>query len=134
MERLQKIIAASGYCSRRSAEKLIEEGRVSLNGRQVTSLGTKADKGDRIEIDGVPLNKEEEKVVFLLNKPKNVISSASDDRGRRTVIDLVDEPYRLYPLGRLDYDSSGLILLSNDGELMEELIHPRYEVEKTYEV
>ena len=133
MERLQKIIAASGYCSRRSAEKLIEEGRVSLNGRQVTSLGTKADKGDRIEIDGVPLNKEEEKVVFLLNKPKNVISSASDDRGRRTVKDLVDEPYRLYPLGRLDYDSSGLILLSNDGDLMQKLIHPSFEVEKTYE-
>ncbi len=74
----------------------------------------------------------EEKVVFLLNKPKNVISSVSDDRGRKTVVDLVDSPYRLYPMGRLDYDSSGLILLSNDGELMQKLIHPSFEVEKTY--
>ena len=79
------------------------------------------------------MKKAEEKVVYLLNKPKNVISSASDDRGRKTVTDLVDSPYRLFPLGRLDYDTSGLILLSNDGELMQKLIHPRYEVEKTYE-
>lgn len=79
------------------------------------------------------MKKEEEKVVYLLNKPKNVISSASDDRGRKTVVDLIDSPYRLFPLGRLDYDTSGLILLSNDGELMQKLIHPRYEVEKIYE-
>ena len=94
----------------------------------------KADEDDLIAIDGVPLKKEEEKVVYVLNKPKNVISSASDDRGRKTVLDYVDSPYRLFPMGRLDYDSSGLILLSNDGELMQKLIHPRYEVEKTYEV
>ena len=80
------------------------------------------------------LKSEEEKAVFLLNKPKNVISSASDDRGRRTVVELIDSPYRLYPLGRLDYDSSGLILLSNDGDLMQKLIHPSFEVEKVYEV
>ena len=79
------------------------------------------------------MHKEEEKVVYLLNKPRNVISSASDDHGRKTVVDLIDSPYRLFPLGRLDYDTSGLILLSNDGELMQKLIHPRYEVEKTYE-
>ena len=94
----------------------------------------KADENDLIAIDGIPLKKEEEKVVYVLNKPKNVISSASDDRGRKTVLDYVDSPYRLFPMGRLDYDSSGLILLSNDGELMQKLIHPRYEVEKTYEV
>lgn len=81
----------------------------------------------------MPLNKEE-KVVYLLNKPKNVISSVSDDKDRTTVIDLIDSPYRLYPLGRLDYDSTGLILLSNDGKLMQKLIHPKFEVEKVYEV
>ena len=133
MERLQKIIAGSGYCSRRKAEELIREGRVSVNGKIITELGFKADCSDEILLDGVPLKKEEEKVVYLLNKPKNVISSASDDRGRKTVVDLIDSPYRLFPLGRLDYDTSGLILLSNDGELMQKLIHPRYEVEKIYE-
>jgi len=133
VERLQKIIAGSGYCSRRKAEELIKEGRVSVNGNIITELGFKADCNDEILLDGVPLKKAEEKVVYLLNKPKNVISSASDDRGRKTVTDLVDSPYRLFPLGRLDYDTSGLILLSNDGELMQKLIHPRYEVEKTYE-
>ena len=133
MERLQKIIASSGYCSRRKAEELIEAGRVSVNGKIISELGFKANQNDEICIDGIPLHKEEEKVVYLLNKPGNVISSASDDRGRKTVIDLIDSPYRLFPLGRLDYDTSGLILLSNDGELMQKLIHPRYEVEKTYE-
>ena len=134
MERLQKIIAASGYCSRRKAEELISQGRVSVNGQIIDVLGYKANEGDRIEIDGRPIRKEEEKVVYLLNKPKNVISSAKDDRGRKTVIELIDSTYRLYPLGRLDYDSSGLLLLSNDGELMQKLIHPKYEVKKTYEV
>ncbi|MBR4609765.1 MAG: rRNA pseudouridine synthase, partial [Erysipelotrichaceae bacterium] len=134
MERLQKIIAASGYCSRRKAEELILAKRVSVNGVLVDALGAKADENDEIAIDGKVISKSEEKVVYLLNKPKNVISSASDDRGRKTVVDLIDSSYRLYPLGRLDYDSSGLLLLSNDGELMQKLIHPKYEVEKTYEV
>lgn len=108
--------------------------RVSVNGVLVDTLGAKADENDEIAIDGKVISKSEEKVVYLLNKPKNVISSASDDRGRKTVVDLIDSRYRLYPLGRLDYDSSGLVLLSNDGELMQKLIHPKYEVEKTYEV
>ena len=99
----------------------------------IRELGCKADENADIRIDGKPLGKEE-KVVYLLNKPKNVISSVSDDKGRKTVVDLIDSPYRLYPLGRLDYDSSGLILLSNDGELMQKLIHPKSEVEKVYEV
>ncbi len=94
----------------------------------------KADEGDQIAIDGVLIGQKEEKAVYLLNKPRSVISSASDDRGRKTVVDLIDTPYRLYPLGRLDYDSSGLILLSNDGELMQKLIHPSFEVDKVYEV
>ena len=108
--------------------------RVSVNGVLVDTLGAKADENDEIAIDGKVISKSEEKVVYLLNKPKNVISSASDDRGRKTVVDLIDSRYRLYPLGRLDYDSSGLLLLSNDGELMQKLIHPKYEIEKTYEV
>ncbi|MBR4470716.1 MAG: rRNA pseudouridine synthase [Erysipelotrichaceae bacterium] len=133
MERLQKIIAGSGYCSRRKAEELILEGKVSVNGQIITQLGFKADENDEILVEGKPLGREE-KVVYILNKPKNVISSAEDDRGRKTVVDLIDCPYRLYPMGRLDFDSSGLLLLSNDGELMQKLIHPRFEVEKTYEV
>ena len=133
MERLQKIIAESGYCSRRKAEELISSGHVSVNGFLVTELGYKANPSDVIKIDGKTLTREE-KIVYLLNKPKNVISSASDDRGRTTVVDLIDSKYRLYPMGRLDYDSSGLILLSNDGELMQKLIHPKFEVEKVYEV
>ena len=134
MERLQKIIAGSGYCSRRKAEELILQGRVCVNGKIVSELGAKAGFEDEITVDGTVLSREEEKVVFLLNKPKNVISSVSDDRGRKTVIDLIDCPYRLYPVGRLDFDSSGLILLTNDGDLMQKLIHPSFSVEKTYEV
>ena len=133
MERIQKIIANSGYCSRRKAEELIEAGRVSVDGQVIRELGYKAEENADIRIDNIPLNKEEN-VVYLLNKPKNVISSVSDDKGRTTVIDLIDSPYRLYPLGRLDYDSTGLILLSNDGRLMQKLIHPKFEVEKVYEV
>ncbi|MBQ6560703.1 MAG: rRNA pseudouridine synthase [Erysipelotrichaceae bacterium] len=133
MERLQKIIADSGICSRRKAEELIRQGKVIVNGKTVTELGFKADPNDEIEVDGQLLRREE-KVVFLLNKPKNVISSVSDDRGRTTVLDLVESPYRLYPIGRLDYGSSGLLLLTNDGELMKEIIHPRYEIDKTYKV
>ena len=133
MERLQKIIAESGYCSRRKAEELISSGHVSVNGFLVTELGYKANPSDVIKIDGKTLTREE-KIVYLLNKPKNVISASSDDRGRICVTDLIDSNYRLYPMGRLDYDSSGLILLSNDGELMQKLTHPKNEVDKTYEV
>lgn len=133
MERLQKIIAESGYCSRRKAEELIKDGKVSVNGAIITELGFKATVNDDIKVNGVAIQRQE-KIVYLLNKPKNVISSTSDDKGRICVTDLIDTPYRLYPLGRLDYDSTGLLLLSNDGELMQKLIHPKFEVEKTYEV
>ena len=133
MERLQKVIAYSGVCSRRKAEQLILEGRVKVNGYVVKELGTKVNFSDLIEIDGERI-KLEETVVYLLNKPKNVISSASDEKGRTTVVDLIDTKYRLYPLGRLDYNSSGLILLSNDGKLMNRLIHPKNKVEKVYEI
>lgn len=112
---------------------MIKQGRVSVNGFQIRELGTKVDLSADIQIDGRSIDKQD-KVVYLLNKPKNVISSASDDRGRITVVDLIDSEYRLFPMGRLDYDTSGLVLLSNDGELMQRIIHPKYEVEKTYEV
>ena len=133
MERIQKIIAKSGFCSRRKAEELILAGKVKVNGEVIRELGYKADFNDEIMVDNRPITTEE-KVVYMLNKPKNVISSVSDDKGRKCVTDLIESKYRLYPLGRLDYDSSGLILLSNDGELMQKLIHPKYEVEKVYEV
>lgn len=133
MERLQKVIANSGLCSRRKAEELILEGKVTVNGQIIDTLGFKVDPDDEISVEGKQLETEQ-KVVYVLNKPKNVISSASDDRGRTTVVDLVDCEYRIYPMGRLDFDSSGLILLSNDGELMQKLIHPKFHIEKVYEV
>lgn len=133
MERLQKILASSGIASRRKAEELILAGRVSVNGKIIKELGTKANFEDNIKVDGKPIKKEEA-VVYIFNKPKNVISSCKDEKGRETVLDYVKEPYRLYPLGRLDYDSSGLLLLTNDGNLTNKILHPKYEVEKTYEV
>ena len=102
-----------------------------MNGEVITELGYKAERNDEIRIDGQLLSREE-KVVFLLHKPRNVISSVSDDKGRKTVTDLIDTGYRLYPIGRLDYSSSGLLLMTNDGELMQKIIHPRYEIDKTY--
>lgn len=132
MERLQKVIANSGYCSRRKAEELISKGKVYVNGERVTELGTKVNKTDAIEVEGKVLSLEEDKVVFLLNKPRGVISSVSDDKGRKTVVDLIDTTKRIYPIGRLDYDTTGLILLTNDGELANTLMHPNNKVEKKY--
>ena len=134
MERLQKIISKAGAASRREAERLILAGRVTLNGRVVTELGTQADgEQDVIAIDGGNISAPKEKLYFLLNKPKRCISAVRDDRGRRTVIDLLPEVEEyIYPVGRLDYDTEGLLLLTNDGDLMNGLLHPRYEIEKTY--
>lgn len=132
MERLQKVIAQSGYTSRRNAEKLILEKRVSVNGKIVGELGTKVDSKDIIEIDGKMLEKSNNKVYILLNKPRGVISSAKDEMGRKTVIDLIDTDERIYPIGRLDYDTTGLLLLTNDGELANKLMHPKNNVSKTY--
>ena len=134
MERLQKIISKAGAASRREAERLILAGRVTLNGRVVTELGTQADgEQDVIAIDGVSISAPMLKLYFLLNKPKRCISAVKDDRGRRTVIDLLPEVEEyIYPVGRLDYDTEGLLLLTNDGDLMNGLLHPRYEIEKTY--
>lgn len=133
MERLQKILAEAGIASRRKSEELILAGRVKVNGQIINTLGFKASFDDEILVDDKPIKKEEP-VVFIFNKPKNVISSCKDEKGRETILDYFDEPYRLYPLGRLDYDSSGLLLVTNDGELTQKILHPKYEVEKLYEV
>ncbi|GGL46832.1 pseudouridine synthase [Sporolactobacillus putidus] len=132
MERLQKVIAQSGAASRRKAEQLIAAGRVKLNGQTVTVLGTKVSASDEITIDGIPIDKEE-LVYFLLYKPTGVISSVKDDRNRTTVVDFFKQvPQRLFPVGRLDYDTSGAILLTNDGTLANKLMHPSFEIDKTY--
>lgn len=134
-QRVQKIIAASGFCSRRAAEKLIEEGRVSVNGR-VAALGATADDSkDRIEIDNKPLTKNAQRTYIMLNKPRGYISTMSDDKGRRTVAELTaDVGVRVYPVGRLDYDSEGLLIMTDDGELAHKLMHPSHEIGKTYEL
>ncbi|MFC4738003.1 pseudouridine synthase [Bacillus daqingensis] len=132
MERLQKIIAAAGISSRRKAEKLIEDGKVQVNGEKVTELGRKADAArDTILVDGVPLQKESP-VYYVLYKPSGVISSAKDEAGRKTVVDYIDTDKRIYPVGRLDYDTSGIIILTNDGEFANTLMHPKYQIEKAY--
>ncbi|SEI66346.1 23S rRNA pseudouridine2605 synthase [Bhargavaea ginsengi] len=132
MERLQKVIAAAGIASRRKAEQLIADGRVTVNGKTVTELGTKVSGSDKIEVNGVRLEREE-KVYYLLYKPRSVLSAASDDKGRKTVVDLFPEvEERLYPVGRLDYDTTGILLLTNDGEFAYQMTHPKFEIEKTY--
>ena len=131
MERLQKIIAESGYTSRRKAEELIKQGKVFVNGVKVVELGTKASFGDIITVNGVTLQKSDY-VYFLLNKPRGIISSAKDEKDRKTVVDLIDTDKRIYPIGRLDYDTTGLILLTNDGELTNLLTHPKNKVPKKY--
>jgi len=135
-ERLQKVLAHAGIASRRASEMLILDGRVTVNGKTVTELGLKVDPfRDVIAVDKQPLPKRTEQLVYImLNKPRNVLSAASDERGRQTVIDLVNIVERVYPVGRLDLDSEGLILLTNDGELTSRLTHPSRHVEKEYHV
>ncbi|KGX85959.1 pseudouridine synthase [Pontibacillus litoralis] len=132
LERLQKVIAQSGITSRRKAEQLIMEGNVKVNGKVVTELGTKVGPNADIEVNGVPIEKEEP-VYYLVYKPRGVISSVSDDKGRRVITDLLPEvEKRVYPVGRLDYDTSGIILMTNDGAFAQELMHPKYEIDKVY--
>ena len=132
MERLQKVIASYGYASRRKAEDLIRHGKVLVNGKVITELGTKVEANDIISIDGVIINKDVKHEYYLLNKPRQVISSVEDKLGRITVRDLINTEARLYPVGRLDYDTTGLIILTNDGDFANMLMHPSYEIEKTY--
>jgi 23S rRNA pseudouridine2605 synthase len=131
-ERLQKVIAAAGVASRRKAEDLIQAGRVTVNQQTVTTLGTKVEPSDHVEVNGVPLTKEK-KQYFLLDKPRGVVTTAHDDKGRKTVVDFFPEVHeRLFPVGRLDYATSGLLIMTNDGELTNLLTHPKYQVEKVY--
>jgi pseudouridine synthase len=135
-ERLQKLLSRAGVASRRRAERLILEGRVSVNGAVVRELGTRAVWGeDEILIDGTPVVSSVETVILALFKPKGCVTTLRDPQGRPSVSDyLGDLPWRVYPVGRLDYDADGLLLVTNDGELSHRLQHPRYKVAKTYEV
>lgn len=131
-ERVQKILSRCGIASRRKAEELILQGRVTVNG-QVCRLGDTAEDGrDRILVDGTPVASREEPVYIMLHKPRGYVTTVSDEKDRRTVMDLVECGKRIYPVGRLDMDSEGLLLLTNDGDLANRLLHPRGEVNKTY--
>ena len=130
--RINKFLAELGVGSRRAIDKMIEEKRIKVNGILAES-GIKVDKSDKIFVNGKLLEFEKKrKVYFMLNKPKRVLSTAKDERGRKTVVDLIDTKERIFPIGRLDYDTEGLLLLTNDGEIFNKVIHPRTEVYKTY--
>ena len=130
---MQKALADAGVASRRAAEELIRAGRVRVNGQVVSQLGTRVSEGDRLEVDGRPVRREVEPIYVLLNKPRGFVTTTSDPEGRRTVLDILPElGARVYPVGRLDYDTEGLLLLTNDGDLTNLLTHPRHRVLKTY--
>ncbi len=132
MERLQKVIAQAGVASRRKAEELILQGSVTVNGKVVKELGTKVSPNEKVEVNGIPLEREQP-VYFLLYKPTGVISSVSDDKGRKVVTDFFPlRKERLFPVGRLDYDTSGVLILTNDGEFANLLMHPKHEMNKVY--
>ena len=134
-ERIQKVLAQAGLCSRRAAEEMIRQGRVTIDGRRA-ELGEQADPArQKIAVDGKPVAAAEKKIYLMLNKPRGYVSTAHDERGRKTVTDLVRGcGARVYPVGRLDYDSEGLLLMTNDGALTQKLTHPSHEIGKTYQV
>ena len=131
MERLQKVIAQSGLTSRRKAEQLIKEGKVKVNGKQITELGMKVSSKDKVEVNNKPIEKEQ-KEYYILNKPRGDVTTTHDEHGRKTVLDFIPTTARIYPVGRLDYDTTGLLLLTNDGEFANILMHPNEKVEKVY--
>lgn len=131
MERIAKTIANNGYCSRRKAEELISKKKVRVNGEVINEPGTLVSPNDIIEVEGNILEKNE-KVYILLNKPRGVVSTTTDDKNRKTVLDLINIKVRVYPIGRLDYDTTGVLLLTNDGELTNKLLHPSSKIEKVY--
>ncbi len=133
MERLQKYLSACGVASRRKSEELILEGKVKVNGKVVKELGVKVSDSDDIEVNGIFVKKEE-KEYYILNKPEKTICSVSDEKGRLTVVDLIDTKEKIFPVGRLDYDTTGLLLLTNDGDITNKLTHPSGSIEKTYYV
>ena len=132
MERLQKVMAQAGVASRRKSETLIVAGKVKVNGEVVTELGTRVSSTDKVEVEGIQIVKEEH-VYYLLYKPRGVISTANDEKGRKTVIDLLPElDKRVYPVGRLDYETSGVIILTNDGDFSYLMTHPKFGIKKKY--
>lgn len=131
MERLQKVIAQSGYTSRRKAEELIVNGKVKVNGEVVKVLGTKVSNSDQVEVENKLITKEE-KEYYLINKPRGVITSTEDDKNRKVVTELIDTDARIYPVGRLDYDTTGALLLTNDGVFANIIMHPKSKIEKVY--
>ena len=133
MERLQKIIQKAGVASRRKAEEMITNGQVTVNGQVITELGSKASFSDDIRVNGKKILREE-KVYFVLYKPEGYISAVTDQFDRPTVVDLIHAKEQIFPIGRLDYDTSGLLLLTNDGDFANHMIHPRYKIEKEYYV
>ncbi|MCE2502624.1 MAG: rRNA pseudouridine synthase [Chlorobi bacterium] len=132
--RLNKALADAGVASRRKADELIAAGRVQVNNKVVRELGFRVSGKDKLRVDGEPVRRDGGYRYILLNKPKDTITTTSDERGRRTVIDLIDSHDRLYPVGRLDRQTTGLLLLTNDGELAFRMTHPRYEIEREYRV
>ncbi len=131
-ERLQKVIANAGIVSRRKAEEYIQKGRVKVDGKIITELGYKVSKHAIIMVDDIEIKRSQELRYVLLNKPRGVVTTTSDDKHRKTVVDLIDLPERIYPVGRLDYDTTGALLLTNDGTLAEFLMHPRSGIPKVY--
>ena len=131
MERLQKVIANSGYCSRRKAEELIIQGKVKVDNVIVTELGTKISGKETILIEGKALTKQDKEYI-LLYKPRGVVTTTNDYKRRKTVLDLIDTDKRLYPVGRLDYDTTGILILTNDGDLTNLLLHPKNNIDKVY--
>lgn len=131
MERLQKYLSSCGIASRRKSEELILAGKVKVNGKVVTELGTKVSEKDEVEVENMEVYRKE-KEYYLLYKPEKTICSVSDEKGRTTVVDLIETDEKIFPVGRLDYDTTGLLLLTNDGELTNKLTHPKGFVEKTY--
>lgn len=133
-ERIQKIMAHAGVASRRKSEQMIQAGKVSVNGKIVTELGVKADpEQDVIRVNGKLIQPKQEHYYLIINKPQGYLTTVSDDRGRKTVLDLIPKlPVRIYPVGRLDYDSQGLVLLTNDGNLAYRLMHPKFHIRKVY--
>ncbi len=132
MERLNKYIASCGICSRRKADDLILQGRVKINNEVVTNLGAQVNSNDIVKVDNKEINKEEKKVYIMLNKPKGYVTTSHDQFNRKSVLDLINEDVRVYPIGRLDMYTEGLLLLTNDGEFSNKMMHPRNKVEKTY--
>ena len=131
MERLQKVIASSGYCSRRKAEELIGKGLVTVNGETVREMGVRVSPKDEILVEGNAISKEA-KEYYLLYKPRGVVTTVSDDKHRKTVVDLIPTTTRIYPVGRLDYDTTGVLILTNDGTLANGLMHPKNRIDKCY--